>query len=280
MATLVDHCLDKNPEVRFQSMRDVRSALSALSHVSHHRVNRARFRPRDSVLDIKVMTDRIGLENIPRSRRALTDLAHAVQGNISQDTREAVMNALSEFLHMNADRDGNVISPSIRDLRKMALDLISSMTQGRLSMCFRDRDLSDLDLYDMNFARNQLSGFRFKHCFLVEVDFSGSDLTQSVFLGAHVRNANFAGANLSGVDWTGADWFNALGFTQTQLESVRRESLLECPATVQAMFRYLANHYVLPFESWSATVQQQLQAAWLEYLRPGGLREITAGWQR
>ena len=77
-----------------------------------------------------------------------------------------------------------------------------------------------------------------------------------------------------------SDLFNALHLTESQLRSVRQDTLLECPANVEAMHRYLKARYGLPVESWSARVQEELRATWQDYLRPGGLRDFVLKWRQ
>ena len=159
------------------------------------------------------------------------------------------------------------------------LELLKVSAQGNLSRCFKDQELEHLDLYGMNFAGANLSRVSFRGCFLVEANFQQCNLEQSSFAGAYVRNVDFSQANLSGADFTDIDWFNALGLTPSQLQSVRQETLLDCPSNVQALRRYLDTRYGFPFASWEFRVQEQLKAAWSEYLRPGGLRETVLQWR-
>ena len=176
--------------------------------------------------------------------------------------------------------DANGLPTSVREVRRLALDVIKLFAQGKLGRCFKDGALECLDLYGMNFASEELSGISFRNCFLVEADFRGSQLAHASFAGAYLRNVNFAEADLSGADLTDADWFNALGLTESQLRLVQRDTLINCPPDLQAMHRFLKSRYGFPFESWSRQVQEQLQAAWNEHLRPGGLRHIVADWRR
>ena len=149
-----------------------------------------------------------------------------------------------------------------------------------MNRCFRDQDLEHLDLYGMNFASEQLAGLSFKGCFLVEANFQNSSLVGASFASAYVRNAEFTDADLKDVDFTDADWFNAPGLTAGQLERARKDTLMMCPTDVQEIHRYLEARYGVPFEAWSGRVQEQLKATWNEYLRPGGLRDIVAGWRQ
>src|SRR5439155_2100650 len=116
--------------------------------------------------------------------------------------------------------------------------------QGDLRDCFQERDLEYLDLYGMTFSGERLAGMSFRGSFLVEATFRRSALIRASFAGAYLRNADFAEADLSGVNLTDADWFNALGFTRSELARVRHDILIDCPATLDQMHRYLETHYV------------------------------------
>ena len=102
---------------------------------------------------------------------------------------------------------------------------------------------------------------------------------EASFAGAWIRNVNFAEARLSDVDFTDADWFNALGLTEGQMVSVRRQTIMECPPTLQELHHRLEARYGFRFESWTGQVQEQLKSAWDTYLRPQGLRDAVALWR-
>jgi len=126
----------------------------------------------------------------------------------------------------------------------------------------------------MNFAERSCPG-EFQGLLSVAASFRRCSLGQASFVGAYVRNADFTEADLSGADFADADWFNVLGLTESQLQSVRQETLLDCPANVRGMRRYLEARYGHPFASWGARIQEQLKGIWNEYLRPGGLRDMV-----
>ncbi len=176
--------------------------------------------------------------------------------------------------------DGNAVAGTVRKVRQLTLDTLKAATAGDLRACFQDGDLEELDLFMMDFSGAQLASMSFKGCFLAGADFRGSNLATARFEGAKIRNADFMEANLLDADFTDADWFNAIGVTEHQLTQVRRGSLRACPPDAQAMHRYLAAHYVLPFDSWPSHHQEQLKATWVEYLRPRGLRELVAQWRQ
>ena len=205
----------------------------------------------------------------------MSDLADLIARNASQAVRDAVILALRDII-LTLDLDGNVVAGTVRKVRKLTLDTLKAATAGDLGACFKDGELEELDLFMMNFAGAQLVGTSFKGCFLAAADLRGSNLTGACFEGAKIRNVDFTEASLLDANFTDADWFNALGLTKHQLTRVRRDSLLACPTDEKAMRRYLANHYVLDFESWPSYHQEQLKTAWAEYLRSGGLRDFVA----
>lgn len=280
---IVARCLEKDPERRFRSMSDVHAALiMAESTRPLGRHARPTLEPSSSGtgLEISAILGRIGFENIPQGREALRELASALQIEHSKQACQTAISALKGLIQRDVDRPGGVIPSSIRELRKAALEVLKIATQGHLSTCFGPRDLEYLDLYGMNFVREQLNEFSFNGCFLVEADFRKSCLRSASFAKACLRNANFLSADLAGVDLTGADWFNALNLTEAQLRSVRKETVLLCPTGLQAMYEYVASRYVVPFDAWPAHIQEQLKRAWRRYLRPNGLGDVVASWRK
>jgi hypothetical protein len=199
-------------------------------------------------------------------------------GRPSAAAREAATSALKDLI-LTLDDFGGGIPPSVREVRKWALDVLKILTQNSLSRCFKDRELEHIDLYGMNFAGQTLMGISFRGSFLVETSFEACHLGKASFAGAYIRNVRFAEADLSGADFTDADWFNALALTESQLQSSRIETLMDCPVSLEEMHRYLEARYGLPFQAWSAQVQDQLKTAWSEYLRPKGLRDAVASWR-
>ena len=283
LARVVQRCLEKDPQGRFQSMRDVYVALTNCGEAKRSRgapLKRSASFTTSDVEEIVGTIERIGFQNIPKSRQALRELAHALKKNSSDHVHQTAILALRDFIQADIEFEGNVIPAAIRQLRKEAFDVIKIATQGHLRRCFGPRDLEHLDLYGVNLAAERLTHFSFRQCFLVEANFRGSHVNRASFAEAHLRNTNFASADLSGADLTGADWFNALHLTEVQVKSVRKSTLMRCPADIPEMHEYLANHYVVPFGSWSPHVQEQLKAAWNRYLRPKGLREVVDSWQK
>lgn len=287
LARVVRRCLEKNPRHRFRSMRELlqamlkcdggkKSAGTAISQRSRPYPPAATVRSHSIELRrVRTALGRIGYQNIPRSRAALEELGRLLGDGPSTAARNAVTPVLKGLILTLGERGGNGVSVPVREMRRSMLEHLKVSTQGDLGRCFKDQVLEHLDLYGMNFAGANLSHVSFRGCFLVEANFRQCNLGQSSFAGAYVRNVDFSQADLSGADFTSADWFNALGLTSSQLQSVRQETLLDCPSNVRAIRRYLEARYGFPFASWGVQVQEQLQTAWSEYLRPGGLRETV-----
>jgi len=225
------------------------------------------------VQQVSTIAKRMGYSNIPKTRQALHELIELAGSSRSQATRDFAAEITKNLILTLGDLDDGGVPMRIREIRKLALDVIKASAQGRIGRFFQNRELEYLDLYGMDFSGEDLSGASFQGCFLVEATFQSSKLAGALFAQASIRNANFTGANLSGADFTAADWFNAWGLTEEQLRTVRPGTLLRCPDNVDEMHKFLAGHYFFPFASWSSHVQSQLQEAWAEYLRPGGVRD-------
>jgi serine/threonine protein kinase len=279
-AEIVYRCLEKRCDDRFQSMRDVLIELRE-SDAGNNGPGSTHASPRVTGAEletVRAIAARISYSNVGRSRQALNELADLAVHKGSPPVRDAVTSALRDVL-LTIDMDGNAVAGTVRKVRKLTLDTLKATLSGDLAACFQDGDLEELDLFMMDFSGAQLVGVSFKGCFLAGADFRGSHLAGARFGGAKIRNVDFTEANLLGADFTDADWFNALGLTERQLLQIRQGSLRACPADTQAMHRYLAAHYLLPFESWPSHHQEQLKATWGEYLRPGGLRDFVAQWR-
>ena len=282
LARVVRRCLEKEPALRFQAIRDLLDALQKCGEGTNgrakasmrQRVGRSRLMSAE-IRQVQATLERIGYENIARSRQALADLAGLMQKSPSAMAKGAVTSALKDLILTVGDFGDAPVPMRVREVRKFALDVMKTSTQGHLGRCFKEHELEHLDLYAMNFAGERLPGLSFYGSFLVEASFAACDLARASFVGAYVRNVDFAQADLSDADLTDADWFNALHLTESQLRSVRQDTLLKCPANVDAMHRYLKARYGLSFESWSARVQEELRATWQDYLRPGGLRDFV-----
>jgi len=288
LANLVYRCLAPTPEQRFESMQELLAAVTECSGMADrgsarpasNRPAGAGHTPSTEVRQIRAITRRIRYKNITQSRLALTELARLIDEGASPAMREAAVSDLKDLILTLDDYGGSGVPGPVREVRKLVLELMKAAAQYHLDRYFQDRELELLDLYGMNFASCQLTGLSFRECFLVEASFQGSNLTGASFTGAWIRNANLAEADLSDADFTSADWFNALGLTEGQMVSVRRDTIMECPPTVQEMHRRLEARYGFRFESWTGQVQEELKSAWDTYLRPQGLRDAVAGWRR
>lgn len=278
LAAIVGRCLEKKIDDRFPSMTEVLSALRGFSEAPSRRPLRPSSDDAETP-QIRGIAAKITYKNPARSREALKNLTRFIEAGASAATRQAINSALKEII-LKGYLGGDHMRDAARDVRKRTLQVLQASTAGDLAEVFEAEDLEHLDLYGMDFSSARLPGFRFTRCFLATADFGRSHLARASFSGAWVRNVNFGGADLPDVDFTDADWFNAVGLTESQLRSVRRETLLACPSEVTALHRRLQARYGYPFESWGSQVQQQLEVAWTEYLRPGGLRDLVAGWQR
>ena len=295
LASITRRCLEKNPRRRLPSMRELAVALGKIRRELEDRHGQqqeampelaskrgvARRPPRPGsnpgmILQIRTTLERIGYQNIAKSRQALTELESFLKGDASRKARDLVIPGLKDVITTIPDFGGGPVPGGVRAMRRAALDLLNLASEGELGRCFANPELEFLDLYGMNFAAQRLGGKSFRECFLVESTFQDSDLKGACFAMARLSNANYSGANVVGADFTGADWFNALGFNERQLAGVRRETLLPCPPTEKALHFYLSAHYVFPFDSWSTVVQERLKATWEEYLRPGGLKDFVA----
>lgn len=289
LADIVGRCLDKDPDRRFQSMHELSLALDGV--VGSGRLGRAHYpagpsaplrlepAPSAGVESVEAAVEGIRYQNLGQCRQSLSELAGLIKDG-TPAVREAAASSLKELILSIDDFEGRVIPAPVRELRKRMLEVIKVSTQGDLRHCFAEQDLEFLDLYGIDFGRQALAGFSFKGCFLVEASFQQCDLSRTSFAGASLRNVDFDGATLSGADFTDADWFNAMGLTENQLASARQNTLLDCPRDMAAMQRFLSSHYVVPFESWSPRLQEQLKAAWKKYLRTNGLRDRVAEWRR
>jgi serine/threonine protein kinase len=279
LSKIVHRCLEKDPADRFQSVYEVLSALSSGGLPQAMPISDSSALPRGELKKVHAIAERITFSNVTASRHALRELAELAAHNASRPLRDAVSSALRDIL-LTLDLDGSVVPGTVRKVRKLTLDALQASTSGDLAAWFKDGELEELEFFMMDFSGAQLAGTRFKGCFLAGSDFRGSNLAGACFEGANIRNVDFAESNLPDADFTDADWFNALNLTERQLAGVRRDTMRTCPADEQAMHRYLADHYVLPFGSWPSRHQEQLQATWKEYLRPGGLRDLVAGWRQ
>lgn len=281
LVRIVDRCLDKAPEHRFQSARELFHEVQRI-----HPLRQDRSGPIASLSsgstdssDVQKLIEQITYANVARSRRALGQLRHLLETSDSVDTRNAATAGLVDLLLTLEPYDDGV-PPGVRQVRRLAMDVLKIATRGDLGPCFPDAELETLDLYAMDFSGCVMRGVSFGECFLAASDFENANLRKASFRSAWIRNVRFAGADLADADFTDADWFNAAGLTEDQLASVRPSTLSPCPPDVQALRRVLSARYGRQSESWDTEIREQLQQAWQEYLRPGGLRDLVARGRR
>ena len=200
LADIVHHCLEKKPENRFGSMRQVLSALKGLSEgptSTPEPIWTAAEFIGPGVERVLALAGRITYTNVAKSRQALTELAHLLEGNVSPAMREALSVALKDVI-LTLGLDGNVVPATIRKVRKLTLDVLKASMKGNLGECFKTDDLEDLDLYGMNFASARLEGVSFNGCFLVEADFRRSYLARASFADSRIRNVRLHGCRSGG----------------------------------------------------------------------------------
>ncbi|PWU05840.1 MAG: hypothetical protein C5B51_13660 [Terriglobia bacterium] len=285
---IVRRCLERDRARRYSSMHAILKDLSrwrplAMPSAPPPRAIRSRALQPKAGPDQPI--DAEGIEELIRN------ITYGHRANASQTLREvesllthatpAVQQkgaaALKDLL-LTVPESG--VTGAIRDTRKAILALVRTIIHNKFSDCFEKNDLEHLDLYQMDFSEADLRRFSFAQSFLVQSSFRASRLVEASFAGAFIRNVDFAGADLADADFTDADWFNALGLTQEQLGRARRDSLRECPADEPGMHIHLSARYEFPFDSWSTQVRRQLEGAWKEYLRPGGLKDAVLKWHR
>ena len=278
VATIIERCLEKNADQRFQAMEEVLAALKAGA-----RVNAIEGVPKTTESlnqqQIRDVLGRIEYKNVARSRQALKELERILRASPDTQIRESINRALRELI-LTVEPDNNGAPPSVRKVRRLTFEVLKISAEGNLSPLFSEGELETLDLYAMDFSDTQVSGVSFNTCFLPYANFRNADLTGSSFQGSWVRNACFTEANLTNADLSNMDWFNAVGFSERQLLSTLQDTVLDCPRDLEALHSFVEVRYRFPFESWQVHVQQEIKRTWNEYLRPGGLRDLVAGWRR
>ena len=276
---LVRRCLEQEPPERFSSMRELNLALRGIRSnqppVGATPIQQPP-RPRSPELQAaRIAIGRMNYETFAESRRASDELRQLLTPSASETVRSAIGSAMCDLLLSVPKSRSGVVSPAVREIRKLALELLRLASKDDLTLYLRPDDLKYLDLWNMNFSRLNLTDFCFERCFLVEASFEGSNLPHSRFTEAWIRNVNFKDADLLDVDFTDADWFNTFGLTEHQLRSARLETLMKCPLDEARLRAYLDDAYHFPIGSWSEQVREQILAAWKDYLRPGGLRDFV-----
>jgi serine/threonine protein kinase len=277
--SILRRCLEREPQRRFPSMRELNAALKDIcgsTPISEGTISTESARHRSSELQkAKAAIGRMNYESFAQSRRAFEELGQLLKTSGSETVRAAIGNSMRDLILYVPEPKSGIVSPAVRETRRLALELLRLASRDNLLVYLQPDDLKYLDLWNMDFSRLKLTGFRFDRSFLIETSFEGSDLTHDAFTGAWIRNVNFTNADLAEVDFTDADWFNALGLTKKQLRSVRLETLMPCPATEVRLREYLDNAYDVSIGAWSDRVREQIIAAWTEYLQPHGLRDFV-----
>jgi hypothetical protein len=200
-------------------------------------------------------------------------LSRALGEEIAAAVRDAISRSLRTII-LTVEPGAYGVARPIRDIRKETLDTLKVAVQNDLQRVFAEADLESIDLYGMDFSGTKLAGLSFRESFLAHADFRRADLRGCALSRSWLRNANFQEADIRGADLTGADWFNAVGMTEYQLTSAQMSTVMDCPSDLDALHRFLELRYRYSFKSWGTVVQEELTAAWNEYLRPGGLREF------
>ena len=231
---------------------------------------------RSAVDQIAESGRKLGYWHSGATRRLLTEIGQTAREANSGEARQAAVAAILGFLEIGFVDDNEEKVRRARDLRRFAFHVLRDCAPGDLETVLRANGLQDVDLFTFDFSRQALDGVSFRGSFLLEADFRAAALRGASFRDAWIRNADFADASLEDADFSGADWFNALHLTEPQLRAVRVGTLLAPPPDVAAMHEYLKVRYRLPFDSWREDVRQNLVAAWADYLRPGGLRDVVS----
>jgi serine/threonine protein kinase len=284
LGDVVHACLFTNPRQRFASMQELFDTLAKCASARPKRIQKRDVfgpnskRPGGTSTDVQVRRrlGRIGYHNMTASRQTLLEVKAMLDGRISSVARKATADALAKLVVKGVDF-GSAVPMSVRDFRKLILDVLVSATRGDLSPWFRNGQLENLDLYGMDFSGTRLEKVSFRGAFLAGASFARSNLADASFSGAWIRNVNFADARLLGADFSEADWFNALGLTEAQLRSARTDTFADCPRDFKMMHLYASARYGFPFASWLSRHQRELEAAWRQYLRPDGLATVIKG---
>jgi serine/threonine protein kinase len=284
---IINACLSKDPPLRIPTMREVHLSLRQSAGADAYwqlqepppgeEGRRARVQTHFAaqLKGARAAIAKMNYDSLAQSRQASMEIIAILKSSDSADLREMIGSAMRDLILSLPKFRSPTIPAPVREVRRLALEISKLSTEGNLRRCFEVRDFEYLDLWNMDFARENLAGFSFDRCFLAESTFEGSNLNRASFVAAFARNVNFGGADLSGVDFSGVDWFNTLGLTEAQIRSVKPQTLMKCPGDPSLMQDYLDGHYGVPFFAWSDIAREQLLTAWSEYLRQGGLKDIV-----
>jgi serine/threonine protein kinase len=100
LAAIVDQCLQKEPDARFQSMAKVVAALAQAGVLSRMDPPLEALPRQSPSEDVRRAIQQIGYRNLAQSRAALTDLEALSQAGVSQGVRTAIAQGLREILFM------------------------------------------------------------------------------------------------------------------------------------------------------------------------------------
>ena len=281
----IGRCVEADPAIRFQTVADLVTALNQCLLDARGTANSLREIVGESsatgtdprVLTVRAHLASLSYESAMESRSAVDGVRAILVRTRSKAVRAEVISATKALLTGDESFRKGFLANSARPVRNMALELLRLATRDDLRSYVKTNEFEHLDLYEMDFTGLDLKGFQFKGGFLVSSRFDGSDLRGAGFEGAAIRNVNFGGAKLVDADFTGADWWNALGLDAQQLQSAKMATFARCPISVAGMHEFLTARYAVAFAAWDTAVQQELQAAWSDYLKPGGLRELVNG---
>jgi hypothetical protein len=117
MATIIERCLDKNADRRFQAMEEVLAALKDCPHVNAiERVSKT-----TESLDqqqIRDVVGRIEYKNVARSRQALIELERILHASPDTQIRESINRGLRELGTLSHALHRLQGEPPIRRIRR------------------------------------------------------------------------------------------------------------------------------------------------------------------
>ena len=227
---------------------------------------------------LREIAKRIGVQDPSASRRHVKAFTVEALKHASSPFRRWAVEILKDRLGFVASEQGT--SSAVRRLRQEIFRGVKVLAPTALASCFGDGELEGVDLYGVDFSAADLRNVSFRDAFLVEADFGGACLDGADLTGSYLRNANFVSASLANAKLTDADWFNAVGFTESQFAAACRETVADCPGSLEAMRAYLRTKYGFPLETWDTRLQAQLHDAWRHYLGESGLCALVASWRR
>jgi hypothetical protein len=205
------------------------------------------------------------------------------ESGLKNGTRDARQKAVLKLLNLIKQtryyHAQEVIDDNVREIRSYIFKVIIDLDVST-SETFQDGELEGLDLVNIDFHSLNFRRAHFDGSFLIETNFDGATLDGASFDGAYIRNVNFHGATLRAVSFKNADWFNALGLEKDQLKECKVDTLMFFPDSRAKRFKYLADHYGIPYDNWTPDIQNEILDAWRTYSRKGGLADAVKTWNR